>query len=265
LSLQSDLLAARNHIQWLESEFNAAKEKSNKLSKEVLDAHATTNKRDGELRLVKNRIAHLESEIDRLNKEKPIRESLYAAQINNVMYERLKLENSIQGYQSEIQALKAENKSLNEKVKSTAADNARLRRDIVNMENDLNPLREEDFYIQGFREIKTDIEMWAATYASNDIKGLSANEETFLLQNISTIGPRGKASADILSKKNVAQKLYKNARCRIPFVRHIIALFLYDNIFEPFAFGFTSSFSQVLSWIDSDIVSYGLFLYLCSY
>lgn len=125
------------------------------------------------------------------------------------------------------------------------------------MENDLKPFHEEEFYIQGFREIKADIEMWVATNAINGGDALSANEEAYLLQSLAAVGPRGKNSADILGRRKAMRTLYKNARCRIPFIRHIIALFLYDHILEPFAFGFTPPLSQALLWIDSDIISCG--------
>jgi chromosome segregation ATPase len=255
--LEGELIAAANNTQTLERELRAAQDRSRTLSNELHEARMTTNKRDSDLRSAQQRITQLQSDVDRLNKEKSIREDIVAAQINNVLYERLKLENSVKTHQSEIRGLKAENKSLTDKANSTAADNARLRRDIVNMDNDLNPLREEDFYIQSFREIRTDIESWVVTHAIDITEALSKNEEQYLLQHLSSVGPKSKTAADFLGKKSLARSLYKNPRCRIPLIRYIIALFLFDQIFEPFAFGFTPQFSQVLLWIDADIVSYG--------
>jgi hypothetical protein len=157
-------------------------------------------------------------------------------------------------YQSNLRRLQAETEFHRSQMESILADNEQLRSYIVRMENDWNPVYDEEYYIQRFQEIKTDIEMWVASHAG---KGLGKLSETSLLQILSRVGDEGMKSSEFLKASHETRILFKEPQLRIPFIRHIIAAFLLHQIFKPFTFGLHPEISHVLEYIQADIMSHG--------
>ena len=61
-------------------------------------------------------------------------------------------------------------------------DNDEIRSYVLRMESDLQPVRDEDYYIQLFEEIKSEVEMWSAKHGkSNAGATLSQEQEDQLL------------------------------------------------------------------------------------
>ena len=137
-------------------------------------------------------------------------------------------------------------------------DAAQLRAHIAKAESQQSPLRDEDFYIQNFGEIKTEIESWIARNAkTNAAQSLSDRQEINLLQSIAELGEHGQKASKYLRANNRVQTWYSTPRWRIPLARHIVAAFIFAHIFQPFVVGLPTSSSEVLEWIDNDIMSRG--------
>ena len=84
---------------------------------------------------------------------------------------------------------------------------------------------------------------------------LSQSQEIELLKLLLNFGKSGKKSAEFLkTAPKLFQNLYANTRSRILLIRHIVAVFLIDQVFEPFAAGLPSSLSQA---IGSLVISHG--------
>jgi len=76
------------------------------------------------------------------------------------------------------------------------------------------------------------------------------------LKYLAASGPCGKQSSDFLNRE--FKGLYSNTRSRIPLLRHVCAVILYDEIFEPFAAGLASPVSAVLKWMEEDMLLNGI-------
>src|SRR5271156_6533503 len=98
--------------------------------------------------------------------------------------------------------------------------------------------------------------MWVAKRAKANAAEDSALNVDMVLKYLAASGPCGKQSSDFLNRE--FKGLYSNTRSRIPLLRHVCAVILYDEIFEPFAVGLSSSVSAVLRWMEEDLVLNGL-------
>lgn len=135
-------------------------------------------------------------------------------------------------------------------------DNEHLRTYIAKTNTDVNPFHDEEYYLQSLQELKSEIEMWIAKHAkANGVEVLSAAEEAGVLEILFASGQCGKNSYDFLNRD--FRGLYGNARSRIPLLRHVVALVLFEQIFEPFAAGLPSTVSPVLTWIEDDLMLRG--------
>ena len=164
--------------------------------------------------------------------------------------------------QKQINILLDEQKRLRNENAELRTDNEQLRTHIVKMEpKDLKPLRDEDYYIQGFEELKSEVEMWSARHAKANVsQPLSAPSGTKLFECLDMLGESGRGSSQFLQKHHATQVWYSNPRTRIPLIRHIIGLFLFRHVLEPFAAGLPPALSEALVWIDDDVMSHGLHL-----
>ena len=130
---------------------------------------------------------------------------------------------------------------------------------IFKNESDLTSIRSEEYYIQSFEELKADLEMWIAGYTKANVsQGVSAANETCILGTLESLGARGRASSAFLTMNQSIRLWFKDIRLRIPLIRHFVAIFLFDQIFDPFAVGLSPELTDTLSWMDADLMSQGL-------
>ena len=170
------------------------------------------------------------------------------------------LDDVIKNYCDLNQALENEVKNLKAQIVGLRHDNDEIRSYILKMEHELLPVV-DDYYIQLFEEIKFEVEIWSAKHGkSNAGATLSQEHEDQLLDIMVHLGNSGIASVSFLrANPRFLRTWYSNARSLIQFVRHVIASFLYDKIFEPFAAGLPTQFSQALDWIRSYVIEDGFF------
>jgi hypothetical protein len=157
-----------------------------------------------------------------------------------------------------VHKLEEELKAANNEVELLRADNERLRTYIATKETELQPRHPEDYYVQNFQELRTELEMWIAKQAKTSAAtGLSDAEVSKLLVRLAGFGRCGKLSAETLSLNNTVQKQYSATGSRIQLIRHIVAVFLFDQVFSPFVVGLSRELSEALGWIEDDILSQG--------
>jgi chromosome segregation ATPase len=173
-------------------------------------------------------------------------------------YQIEKLTETISIAENQIEALnEALHKSQNES-EFHRSDAEQLRAYMAKAETQQGPLRDEDFYIQNFGELKTEVENWMARNSRNNAgQSLSASQLEFILQSLADLGQHGQKASDYLRLNQRAQTWYSTPRWRIPLVRHIVAAFIFAHIFQPFVVGLPPASSEILEWIDHDLVSQG--------
>jgi chromosome segregation ATPase len=186
-------------------------------------------------------------------------------QTNNLEEERDALKEALdiichqnEDYKQRIKNFEENFTSLNDEIEFLRTDNEKIRAYIAKRENDLKPVYAEDYYIKSFQELKAEIEMWVAkqskTNATETLADIHAKE---VLQNLAALGQVGRAAAKALNPS--IQTWYGTVRSRIPLIRHVIAVFLFDQIFVPFAVGLSPEVSSALSFIEGRILSQGRF------
>lgn len=202
------------------------------------------------LQKVRSERAQLQTQLER----HVIQHQTDQTEISHLKDEGEKLDALNNGLEAEVERLKA-------KIVGLRFDNEDLRRYIVKMENDIQPLQDEEYYIQMFDELKSEVENWVAKQGkSNAGPALSPSDEGRLFQIISDLGSSGRKSVEFLSQNNFCTVWYANTRSRIQLLRHIVAIFLFEKIFKPFAAGLPTKFSEALVWIGDDVISRGSFL-----
>lgn len=138
-------------------------------------------------------------------------------------------------------------------------DNEKLRAEIVTMGKIQGPAKGEEYYIKRFDELKSDIESWAAKHSKlHRNEELSQVSEVELLKSLSELGRCGTMSCQSLKSKTYPiRKLYDYGPTRIGLIRHVVAVFLFDQVFEQFAPGVPQTFSHGLRRIEDDIILHG--------
>jgi len=278
----------------LDKEAKAAKAYAQDLSNDLAVAHREANKFADENRTLRREHRTLEQEISSLRDTKQRyewREKTHAAEAtqlrdkvtkltsdlsicrsenNNYSREnnRLRTDNGSladanQQFQERIEMLETQVNDLIAEKLALSADNEGLRCDIFKMESTVNPLHDEEFYVQGFQSLKADVEMWVARQCKdNAAETLSVSDERKLLDSLVGFGPTGAGSHDFLETNQAIRAWYSSKRSRIPLIRHLFAIFLLDKVLAPFAAGVHHAFSKALIWIEQDIMSRGFCLCL---
>lgn len=239
----------------LDAEKRAAERRSSTLQYENEHLTARRNELLAERNSLNERIRILQNQKN--NAE--VKNSDYLVKIQNLNNEIDRIRNINMLAKQTNDQLTDENNGLKAEIGLLRVDNESLRKHIVHMEkSDVNPLRDEDHYIQNFCELKSELETWIAKHAkSNAAPALTPAQEDWLLKVLSGLGPCGKASSDFMAPNHAALNWYGNARSRIQLIRHIVAVYIFERILEPFAAGLNQGFSEALKWIEKDILARG--------
>jgi len=122
------------------------------------------------------------------------------------------------------------------------------------------PIKTEEYYSSNFEALGCLIEKEAVKLSKihkNYI--LPAPHVSQVLDYISQIGALGQKCSDLLSAEGISafQNIYSQGKFRILLIRHIITLFLYERVFDPFAFGISRELSDCLKHVDKDVMLRG--------
>jgi hypothetical protein len=142
-------------------------------------------------------------------------------------------------------------------------DNEELRGYIAEMRSAQGPVHDDGYYVQTADRLNLQIQSWVArnskTISDPYIPDNLARE---VFKFVERLGENGKKSLQSLTSDHSSlQMLYKYSRSRIAVIRHIIALFLFQSIFHPFAVGLDEGQSELQYKIQECIFSQGSFVY----
>ena len=214
-------------------------------------------KLNGEKTVLREKIRLLKVEIADLDEHNCGLQERHRADVEQVHAQRKTCDNLTcrnQALEELVQKLRGE-------IAGLRYDNDEIRSYIVQNETDLKPVKDEEFYIQTFEEIKAEVEMWVAKQAkSHAAQMLPQSNEAKLFETLSTWGETGSRSVQFLAPKHYCGVWYSIMRSRIQLIRHLISIFLFDKIFQPFAAGLPDEFSRALVWIGHDTLSHRISL-----
>lgn len=159
-------------------------------------------------------------------------------------------------FQDHIEKTRFSRQRLEEKCELIQKDNEGLREYITSMSKAQEPIRGEDFYVQSFEELRGHIQSWMAKNSKLNAKETLA--EGVQMEVVGFLDMCG-AHGIITSTKFGAEirELWTSRRTRVPLLRHIVALFLFETVFDRFAFGHDRAASEYLKWIEGDLFRQG--------
>ena len=150
----------------------------------------------------------------------------------------------------------------NNQIKILRNDNQSLRMYIDSMRNAQEPIRGEEKYTQAFEDLNNKITSWILTQSKKnaDVTLKDANIRTAIMTKIKSFGKYGVHTATQIEP--TLQQLYASKKTRAPLIRHILALFLFDRVFDPFAFALkypdpSHDASNYLKFIENDLFLQG--------
>lgn len=159
-------------------------------------------------------------------------------------------------FQDHIEKSRFSRQKLEEKCELIRKDNEVLREYITSMSKAQQPIRGEDYYIQLFEELRGAIQSWMAKNSKLNAKEILpegvGTEVTGLLEKC---GVHGVVSAKKLGGE--IRELWANRTTRVPLLRHIAAVFLFETVFDRFAFGHDRAASEYMKWIEGDLFRQG--------
>jgi len=145
---------------------------------------------------------------------------------------------------------------LEETCKRLQNDNHRLTNRILDMTSPQQLLHTREWYIFEFKEIGKGIESWVAKeIGPKPMKRVSSSERHALIAEISTWDEAGRN--DVKAMRALLPRLLKNKEKKIVLTCHVIAVLVFENVFNRFAFGFTRAQSDHFKLMESDLFTYG--------
>lgn len=154
---------------------------------------------------------------------------------------------------TEVDRLKSENMDLRNTIDFVEKNNNKLRGDIAEMGNDLNPAYDEDHYINGFEQIKVKIEMWVASHTLPQ-GSVSKDVVKKVWQDLTNNGLVWSVPTGPLVDNNVFRVWYADDTARLQLVRHFISAFLFVYVFQPYIFGMDQGGSELFRLVGEDII-----------
>lgn len=170
----------------------------------------------------------------------------------------------LEAVREEFQQLEEEYMELEEKVNELRLENEALSKRILEMETagcKPRPKGEDEYMSTMFKELRvlTETEILNLTNAYEDDFSLSPHEQEEILTCLSKIGDRGKKSAKYLrgDENRELKNLFSTGRRRNALFRHIVALYLVELVFKPYAFGLSREISDGMKFVEKDILHHG--------
>lgn len=156
---------------------------------------------------------------------------------------------------TEIEQAKAE-------IVSVREDNELIRAQIYNTDRAIGPKNSEEHYIQSFQELSGDFENWVVRNSrAEKQQKLTKEDETNLLGLTSDLGLYGQEISKFLGSNGILKEWYSKPRSRIVLIRHIAAMFIYAQIFEPPVLGLPLDAAKLLRFMEHNILTQGLSAY----
>jgi DNA repair exonuclease SbcCD ATPase subunit len=146
----------------------------------------------------------------------------------------------------------------NEKIDALRADNEQMRSHIYRNDRAVGPIRGEEYYHQSFKDLSGEFENWAVKNSRLETPPLSKSNEASLLSIIRELPMDGKATAELLGSNQVLREWHAEVRSRMVLVRHIVSLFMFNNIFEPLVFALPPDALATFQGMEKNIWSKGI-------
>jgi hypothetical protein len=133
-----------------------------------------------------------------------------------------------------------------------------LQQYVSTMRDGEGPIHVEGYYIGKWNELALRVKLFAGDIAG-DTKKWSPTQTEIFLRELTAVSRHGDHTAKVLKRYRSAdiQKLFADPRCRTNFYAYLIALFIYDRIFNTFAFGIDITVSNSLLAMESSILEQG--------
>lgn len=166
------------------------------------------------------------------------------------------LSNEVQKLQQHCDLVEKKLLGFQERCEALENDNEQLRAYIATMRNAQGPILDEGYYSRGFDGLRREIDSWVAKqYKKNANQSLSDDAPSVIVRIVSLFGDHGLACSHFLQSEEYSiQMLYNERRTRIPLIRHVIAIILFDQVFDRFAFGLTRDSSDYTQSIEDSIL-----------
>jgi hypothetical protein len=213
--------------------------------------HRTFERGDPEhtIHRLQHSLRELESENRHLRSERGYIHQVYASAKEETAAIR-------RDFQDHIEKTRFSRQKLEEKCELIQKDNESLREYITSMSKAQEPIRGEEFYVQLFEELRGHIQSWMAKNSKLNAK--ETLEETVPSEVsgfLEKCGAHGVFTAQRFGGE--IRELWTDRKTRVPLLRHVVALFLFETVFDRFAFGHDRAASEYLKWIEGDLFRQG--------
>jgi hypothetical protein len=207
---------------------------------------------------IRNELARLDQSL--LALEKTNRDKVRGLQ-NEIKDLKYIIDLNKQEHNAEVERLKNEKSSMLRTLEYLQQNNDKLRTDIVEMGNELNPAYDEDHYIDGFEKIKMKLEMWVASHSVSGVMPKDIVKKIWLDLSNHGLVWRG-ASTGPLVDPNVFRGWYTDDTARLQLIRSFAGAFLFQHVFQPYIFGMDHAIAESFRLVGDDIVGNSSSLFL---
>ena len=135
----------------------------------------------------------------------------------------------------------------------------KLLREQITITSTQEPIQEGYWFIRQFDLIGMEIESWVAKQTvETPAERIPKADREMLVRQISSWSETGRDAAEFIQGQ--LKDNYRGPKKKIRLIRHIIAIFLFEHVFDRFAFGLSSGESNYFKSLEMDIFHHGSFL-----
>lgn len=167
------------------------------------------------------------------------------------------LESEISSLKSEIVRLREKEEELRTMIFVLEEENKNLHEYVAHVNQEPESTHGGEVYYSGlFEELNSTIRSWAVKHSKiNSKETLTPIIQTQILDSLRELGNKGQLSAIFLEP--CLSILYTSRQYRIPLLRHVFSVFLFDQIFDRFLFGLDQTTSRFFWSVEDDLFKQG--------
>lgn len=141
------------------------------------------------------------------------------------------------------------------------ATNASLNMYISNLNRAQAVVQQDSDYVDELDTLNHNIQRSIASmFKWSCDRNLPEEAEAKVISALIEFEPFGKKTLEMLGRCGVTiPALHKDSTTRIVLIRHLIALFLLDKVFQPFAFGLDTNVNKNMSAVEDAVFASGTF------
>ena len=177
-----------------------------------------------------------------------------------LQYENQMLREKLKETEEQKESILKDRNETNKALMEVVKDNNMLRSRIVEMSTAHGPVHEDGYYIQRLQQLNETMKSWVATaFKSKQIERDLSDKDELQLSMTLNASHHGRSLLSMIRQARCSlTEIYLRPRIRMAFVRNLISMYMWEQIFRPFCFGLSAQERRILNNVMWSVCAKGL-------